>query len=111
MDTKNRETQRETETESRRAKLNQESLHKCDFANASYFFKHHNQQVTNITKAIFVKTLNCITTNPLKTIRTCYRCHYFCESPFHRNKVNKEIIAALSLDAKYPSPLLPVLGC
>lgn len=29
---------RETETESTRAKLNQESLHKCDFANASIFF-------------------------------------------------------------------------
>lgn len=38
MDTKKRETQRETETKSGRAKLNQESFHKCDFANASYFF-------------------------------------------------------------------------
>lgn len=38
MDTKKREKQRETETESRRAKLNQESFHKCDFANAGYFF-------------------------------------------------------------------------
>lgn len=35
---KEEETQRETETESRGAKLKQERLHKCDFANASYFF-------------------------------------------------------------------------
>lgn len=28
----------DTETESPRAKLKQKSLHKCDFANASYFF-------------------------------------------------------------------------
>lgn len=69
MDTKKRETPRETDTESKAAKLRRESLHKCDFANASYFFQHPNQQVTNITKAIFVKTANCITTNPRKSIR------------------------------------------
>lgn len=69
MDTKKREKQRETETESRRAKLNQKSFHKCDFANAGYFFKPPNQQVTNITKAILFKTVNCIMANPFKSIR------------------------------------------
>lgn len=28
-------------------------------------------------------------------------CHYFFESQFHRNKVNKEIRAALSRDREY----------
>lgn len=39
----------DTKRDRLRAILNQESMHECDFANASYFFKHHNQQVINIT--------------------------------------------------------------
>lgn len=33
------------------------------------FFKPPNQQVTNITKAILFKTVNCIMANPFKSIR------------------------------------------
>lgn len=50
------------------AKLNQESLHTCDFANASYFFNIIINRSQISQGAIFVKTVNCITTNPLKSI-------------------------------------------